>query len=315
LYVADSVFVGTEGSWHRHHNKKEPYKAVWVAGQGIDVCYNRVANHWDGLSAWKPEPTERFQDKLSSVDFYGNDVSQIVDDNEADDAMHNIRFFCNRFVDVYVGLSAQPVFGGPCWFVRNVQYNVCRGVAFKLNCNPAGVLIYHNTTVSSTDRAGRHIAGLNRGWWNTRVHNNLFLGTAGPTLVGGPIDPGVSRIDYNGYMAGEPVQWFTFKRLPGAPPAHERLLRFDTLAQFSDATGYEQHHVQVGFDDLVSVPAPDGQTGSDTPQDFGDARLKVNSPAVDAGLVIPNINDDFTGKAPDLGAYESGRPIPHYGPR
>jgi hypothetical protein len=30
---------------------------------------------------------------------------------------------------------------------------------------------------------------------------------------------------------------------------------------------------------------------------------------------MPGINDDFTGRAPDLGCYEVGRPIPGYGPR
>jgi hypothetical protein len=30
---------------------------------------------------------------------------------------------------------------------------------------------------------------------------------------------------------------------------------------------------------------------------------------------LTGINDDFTGKAPDLGAYEVARPLPHYGPR
>jgi len=31
--------------------------------------------------------------------------------------------------------------------------------------------------------------------------------------------------------------------------------------------------------------------------------------------VLPSINDDFTGRAPDIGAYETGRPVPQYGPR
>jgi len=37
--------------------------------------------------------------------------------------------------------------------------------------------------------------------------------------------------------------------------------------------------------------------------------------AIDAGILLPTINDDFTGRAPDLGAYELGKPLPHYGPR
>ena len=32
-------------------------------------------------------------------------------------------------------------------------------------------------------------------------------------------------------------------------------------------------------------------------------------------MLLPNINDDFSGNAPDLGAYESAKPIPHDGPR
>ncbi len=50
------------------------------------------------------------------------------------------------------------------------------------------------------------------------------------------------------------------------------------------------------------------------PGDF-DFRLLPNSVAVDAGVRLPNINDDFTGRAPDLGAYEVGGTLPQYGPR
>ena len=43
-------------------------------------------------------------------------------------------------------------------------------------------------------------------------------------------------------------------------------------------------------------------------------RLKPGSKAVDAGVSIPGINDNFVGRAPDLGALEVGRPEPKYGP-
>ena len=36
---------------------------------------------------------------------------------------------------------------------------------------------------------------------------------------------------------------------------------------------------------------------------------------MDAGQLIPNLNSDFSGSAPDLGAYELSAPLPHYGPR
>ena len=43
--------------------------------------------------------------------------------------------------------------------------------------------------------------------------------------------------------------------------------------------------------------------------------LKPDSKAVDAGIVIPTVNEDYSGRAPDLGALESGKPVPHSGPR
>jgi len=46
-----------------------------------------------------------------------------------------------------------------------------------------------------------------------------------------------------------------------------------------------------------------------------DLRPKPGSSVIDAGMLIPNINEDFQGNAPDCGAYEAGQPLPHYGPR
>lgn len=46
-----------------------------------------------------------------------------------------------------------------------------------------------------------------------------------------------------------------------------------------------------------------------------DFSLLPNSAAVDRGLRLPNVNDDFNGAAPDLGALEVGGQLPHYGPR
>lgn len=37
-----------------------------------------------------------------------------------------------------------------------------------------------------------------------------------------------------------------------------------------------------------------------------DFRLQANSPAVDGGVVIKGVNDHYTGKAPDVGPYQSG---------
>jgi hypothetical protein len=46
-----------------------------------------------------------------------------------------------------------------------------------------------------------------------------------------------------------------------------------------------------------------------------DLRIWAGSAAADGGQILPNVNDGFTGVAPDLGAYEAGKSPPHYGPR
>jgi hypothetical protein len=82
------------------------------------------------------------------------------------------------------------------------------------------------------------------------------------------------------------------------------------------ATGQEQHSVLVDYDVFVNVPPLD----TSEPwvlQDPAtvDFQLRPGSVAVDAGTVLPGINDGFTGTAPDLGALELGQSVPHYGPR
>ena len=91
---------------------------------------------------------------------------------------------------------------------------------------------------------------------------------------------------------------------------------YATLPEYSAATGQDQHSVLVDYDVFVKVSAPDRADPRKlySPADF-DFRLAPRSKAVDAGVRLFNVNDDVTGRAPDLGAYERDRPIPHYGPR
>ena len=91
---------------------------------------------------------------------------------------------------------------------------------------------------------------------------------------------------------------------------------FSTLADFRAATGQEEHGLELDFDIFEEMSAPDPARRHAvyhaTELNF---RLKPGSKAVDAGVRIPTVNDDFSGEAPDLGALEAGRPAPHYGPR
>jgi hypothetical protein len=91
---------------------------------------------------------------------------------------------------------------------------------------------------------------------------------------------------------------------------------YANLRDFREATGQEQHSVLVDYDVFARVPKPDPADPQHvyTP-DGVDFSLRAGSAAVDAGVTLPTITDGFTGRAPDLGAYEVGRPLFHYGPR
>jgi hypothetical protein len=75
---------------------------------------------------------------------------------------------------------------------------------------------------------------------------------------------------------------------------------------------YEKHSVVVGIDVFNNVAFPEKPESLYTPPDL---RPRNDAVVVDAAQAIANVNDHFDGEGPDIGAYESGQPLPTYGPR
>jgi hypothetical protein len=174
-----------------------------------------------------------------------------------------------------------------------------------------GVIFYHNTVTTETSAA----TSANSHW-----RNNLMLGQGtAPAIFSVNTSTAYSSSDYNGFRpnpgAKTSFQW-NVGAAPepgGAPPAG-----FVTLADYTKATGQDQHSVLLDYEIFVNVPQLDRDPKTvQRLYDFKnfDFRLKPGSAAIDRGIVIPNINDGFTGRAPDLGALEAGQPLPIYGPR
>jgi hypothetical protein len=44
-----------------------------------------------------------------------------------------------------------------------------------------------------------------------------------------------------------------------------------------------------------------------------DPMIQVKNPALDTGVRLPGFNDEFSGAAPDIGAFENGQPPLRFG--
>jgi hypothetical protein len=340
FYIADNVFIGRHDPkrllswwWQEVWGKFENYPAVItsdyavkVYGQGHVIAYNYAGGWHDGITvatygnpdgtAADGTPDDR-DDRLSlSIDIHNNDISNTADNCiESDGGSRNIRVFRNRcFNSTGGGLSSQPIFGGPNYIFRNVVYNTTTGGAIKYIDTPSGMLVYQNTFIGSAH--GTTPAS------NLHYRNNLILsdGWFDPALTVTTFT-NYSSSDYNGFRpAPDGKTAFEWMSPPFDIPvdyANKLVARqYRTLGEYTQATGQDKHSILVDYDIFVNVQMPDkGDPQRLYKPDEFDFRLRPGSMAIDAGMPLPTINDDYTGKMPDLGAYELGKPSPHYGPR
>ena len=303
-YIADCVLTGTNRTWYpRPKAYMSPsHTGVNVYGQGIVVCHNRITRFSDALAiANRGPPSMDPRKQCMAVDFYNNDLAWAQDDAmEADYGCHNIRVYRNRCYNAHTALSVQPSYGGPIYLIRNEAFGIT-ALSLKLHNYCTGLEIYHNTLLT----AGQGFGSFHK-WQNGILRNNLFLGARRYAVETGSITPYTS-LDYNGYRRTEDpdrfIKWYDGRKWG----------RYLSLREFTRATGHERHGIKVDYEVFVSASEPqEGKTSR--PSDL-DLRLKPGAAPVDAGCVLPNVNESFTGKAPDMGCHEVGKPAPHYGPR
>ena len=296
IFVCDNLI---EGNWKWPTTKQEWHdypevRGVWLGGTGNCVCYNRIRHVKDGVDMADSA-------RCDSNDYFNNEISECFDDGcELDGSERNTRLFHNRFTNVMMGISFQPIYGGPAYAFRNVVYN-CQHGPFKLHNTPWGAVMIHNTIVKNGvpwDLSTQDPV------YNAYSRNNLILGTQGRAMNIEPkmIDCDLDYDGLGGYSGDVFMKW------NGA--------WYKTPDEARANSGVEKHSVLVDPKTAFAsglLPPPNDQTIFDSA--IVDVRLKEGSAAIDAGVQLPGLNDGFTGKAPDLGALELGEELPHYGPR
>jgi hypothetical protein len=288
LYICDNVLEGRSVRWPDTSRRTWNYEGIVVTGSGHVICHNTLAGFGDALGLSQPADIPN-----RAIDFYGNDVLWGGDDGiELDYSERNVRAFRNRFGNVAMGISFQPVWGGPVYAFRNVMYNTAVA-PYKLNQEPSGCYILHNTSI----RAGWAWLQYGNVVANVSFYNNLTMGTDKAVYLTPYLH--IAGIDYNGWSPDGDFKfdysWSGFSSFSRQSP-YERHGRLLTAPVFLPAIA-----VPTKFESFMPPPpAP---------------VLDAASNAVDAGLRLPNINDDYTGEQPDIGVLERGRDAPTYGVR
>ena len=321
------------------------YIAVKYYGPGHVIQYNYVANFHDGIddetygnppgsyatdpnlpdttNGPKYPPPEFWDQRPVAIDIMNNYMTNFHDNSfEADGSMHNVRLMRNFIINTAShGYCNQPTLGGPIYWIRNIQYN-CPGGSTRGEAT--GALFYNNTTLCETAPA----QSMNVHWLNNLMLAQHSFATSQVFAV--TTDTNWSSSDYNGFYANpEATTSYAWNSPPFNVPAdinapgHTPVLvnrSYPTLAAYSAATGQDTHSVLVDYGIFMNVPPLDARdlTNITNLYDLSsglDFRLKPGSAATDRGTFIPNVTDTFTGAAPDLGALETGMPVPQYGPR
>jgi parallel beta-helix repeat protein len=254
-----------------------------ATGRGTVIRRNIFHDDFDGLGVC-PSQTAAL---TNETDVYDNLIYRMGDDGlETDGQCSNVRIWGNTIHDVLMGISFAPVYDGPVYALRNLIYhtgvgnNDYSGSPFKFNSGydlSGPMYLLHNTSDAALPgNNGLYIKAPGT-WGLIYARNNIWAGTdyaLNDYNTSQPLD-----LDYdNLYNAGlnDLIRWDN--------------TRYATLGDFSTATGQEKNGLNLnpGFHD----------------PEHEEYRLDPDSDMVDAGILIPGINDNYSGQRPDIGAFE-----------
>ena len=273
-------------------------EGIDLRGTGNVVAYNRVRYFGDCISV-DPQTGPSYGN-----DVYGNDVSYCVDDGiEIDYNQANVRAWRNRVMNSRMGVSVQPIRGGPAYIFRNEFFNL-ESDPIKMHNETTGYWVVHNTGAMNDN--GQSDDGAM--WRNAVFRNNLFLGTRYAFEFTTVPDEGFRDFDYDA--------WGTTRAIgsPSDPYFKWNNVRYSRLADLQ-AIGVEIHGVEALFGHLVNAALLPSWDVAVVPGSR-DLRLVAGAPEINAGAILPNLNDPFVSDGqPDMGAFEFGQPLPVYGPR
>jgi len=227
---------------------------------------------------------------IRDSDIYGNYIERCWDDGiQSEGANCNVRIWGNYITRTPIKIATRSVTVGPIYVWRNV-FDISRAgpapehnygwPAFKAgnygSWSHGKFYMFHNTILQPLPPDTGSSEGITSGSLNTL--GNMF--TRNNILH-------ISNDRFNSIFNQNPNSTNDFD--------------YDLYnGNINARPGSERNGIK-------GVPIYDPNNG------VGEFALDSSSPGYDAGVVIPNFNDNYTGAAPDMGAHEAGSPPMEFG--
>jgi hypothetical protein len=247
-------------------------------GRGNVIRYNAIHGNFNGIDCADGQTDENV---AADCDIHDNTITEIGDDALETDTVSgiNLRIYRNVIRNVYNVLSVAPIYQGPEYFVFNSVNDFWRS-AFKYSYASSGhTYIYHNTIVGT--RAGAPGIWPTGQYSNQHFRNNVFV-INGAAISSDDAGESQTGNDFeNDLLTASNATFFRWKNV-----------NYSTLAALRTGTGFE-----------MNGRSSDPMFVSASGLNF---QLQGGSPAIDAALRIPGVNDFYSGTAPDIGAFELG---------
>lgn len=231
----------------------------------------------------------------SDTDIYGNLVRGAWDDGiEVEGGNRNVRVWGNFIDRTAIGIASTVTHYGPLYLFRNVYARSRklserepdrddRGPMFKAGAHEkfggGRRYVFHNTALQPRPEPGARLPG-----------------GAGGGISGNTRQPLTNTVTRNNIFHVWRPDWPSIRETgPGGGNDADYDLYNGRIVE-----RVEQRHGVRG----APVIEPDRESGY---------RLARRSPGVDEGARLPNFNDGFHGRAPDIGAQELGAEALHFG--
>ncbi|MHA1600105.1 MAG: hypothetical protein ACTSW2_04700 [Alphaproteobacteria bacterium] len=228
-------------------------------------------------------------------DIYGNKLSQCWDDAiESEGGNVNVRIWGNFIDNSYVMIAVAATEIGPIYLWRNVVDRSRLSATRDMAEAKRGVFLKSQSKHSG----GRDENGDRQFFGDGRIfvfHNTMLQRPGENTGVSGGLSDLSGKM--RNVMSRNNILHVSADNRPSIA---------DREREPSNDFDYDLYNGKINVRDDQEAHGIFGEPVYDPAAGEGVYTLDPSSPGYDAGAILPNFSDGFTGKAPDMGAQEAG---------